>query len=216
MYEDLPLEALVPNRNNPNRISRMFSKKLRHNIEQIGMYETLTVRPHPNKKNQFEVLNGHARLEVLRELHVASAKCDIWEVTDSQSYLFLAILNKLRGSDVPELRMNLLFELLQNNPKEELAAHIPETVSYLMKLEKVAEEPERKEAKAPPERPGVIIMNFYLSKEQHHLVSQAIDDIIEKYGLSDSGEALAKMAEFYLDHNSGGSGMTTKESPAVV
>ena len=216
MYEDLPLEALVPNRINPNRISRMFSKKLRHNIEQMGMYETLTVRPHPNEKNRFEVLNGHARLEVLRELHAPFAKCDIWEVTDSQSYLFLAILNKLRGSDVPELRMNLLFELLQKNPKEELAAHIPETVSYLMKLEKAAEEPEREEAKAPPEKPGVIIMNFYLGKEHHHLVSLAIDDIIEKYGLSDSGEALVKMAEFYFDHKSGGSAMTTQDCSASV
>ena len=70
MYEELPLEALEPNPANPNRISRMFAKKLRHNIEQLGMYETLTVRPHPSTKGKFEVLNGHARLEVLNELGI--------------------------------------------------------------------------------------------------------------------------------------------------
>ena len=66
MYEDLSLDLLVANGQNANRMSRMFAKKLRHNIEQVGLYETLTVRPHPRMKGRFEVLNGHARLEVLR------------------------------------------------------------------------------------------------------------------------------------------------------
>lgn len=198
MYENLPLEVLVPNRNNPNRISRMFSKKLRHNIEQMGMYETITVRPHPHEKGRFEILNGHVRLEVLHKLGIPTAKCDIWEVNDSQSRLFLAILNKLRGAEAPELRMNLLFELLQEIPKEELAAHIPETVSYLNGLEKLTVESKRQQTEATQERLDVIILNFYLGKEQHHLVSIAIDDILQRFGLSDSGEALAKMADIYL------------------
>lgn len=126
MYQKLPLEILVPNPRNANRISRMFAKKLRHNIEQIGMYETLTVRSHPRMKGKFDVLNGHARLEVLRKLNAPDAKCDLWEVTESQARLFLAILNRLRGSDVAELRMNLLFDLLREHSKEELATHIPD------------------------------------------------------------------------------------------
>jgi len=68
MYKNLDLDLLVPHPHNVNKISRRFAKKLRHNIEQIGMYETLTVRPHPRLKGKFEVLNGHARLETLRKL----------------------------------------------------------------------------------------------------------------------------------------------------
>jgi len=206
MYENLPLEVLVPNSQNANRISRMFAKKLRHNIKQTGMYETLTVRPHPRMKGRFEVLNGHARLQVLRELDIPDAKCDIWDVTGPQAHLFLAILNKLRGSDVPELRMNLLFELLHEHPKEELAAHIPETVSYLARLERLPEEAEKEEVEAPPEKPEVIIVNFYLSAEQHHLVSKALDNILQKFALSDSGEALAKMAQLYLGQSKAANG----------
>ena len=37
MYKELPLEALVPSRENPNRMSRMFAQKLRHNIQQVGL-----------------------------------------------------------------------------------------------------------------------------------------------------------------------------------
>ena len=198
MYEDLPLDVLVPSPQNANRMSRMFAKKLRHNIEQVGLYETLTVRPHPSMKGKFEVLNGHVRLEALSELGMHSAKCDVWKVAEPQARLFLAILNKLRGSDVPELRMNLLFELLRQHPKEELAAHIPETVSYLAKLERLPEDAEKEEKKVPPVKPDVIIVNFYLSLEQHNVVSRALDDILQKFDLSDSSEALVRMAQLYL------------------
>lgn len=203
MYEELSLDVLVHNRNAPNRIPRMFFKKLRHNIERIGRYETLTVRPHPEKKGCFEVLNGHARLDALRELGATSAKCDIWEVTDLESRLFLAVLNRLRGSEAPELRMGLLFDLLREIPKQELAAHIPETVSRLKKLqqlETVSEEPGMVVFEKSPAKPGVIIMNFYLKKEQHEVVSTAINDIAKRYTAPDSGAPLAKMAQWYLDH----------------
>lgn len=198
MYEELPIEALVANPHNANRISRMFFKKLRHNIEQLGMYETLTVRPHPSVKGTFEVLNGHARLEALRELGNRSIKCDIWRVDESQTQLFLAILNKLRGSDVPELRMNLLLALLREYSKEQLTAHIPETVSYLTRLERLGEDvPKREDERM--ERPDVIVMHFYLTAEQHHVVSKALDDIVERFALSDSSQALAKLALLYLE-----------------
>ena len=108
MYRKLSLELLVPHPENANRMSRTYAKKLRHGIEQIGRYEIITVRPHPTQDGKFEVLNGHSRLEALRALGIGEARCDIWDVTDSPARLFLAILNKLRGSEVPELRMNLL------------------------------------------------------------------------------------------------------------
>ena len=40
MYEEISIDALVANPMNANRISRMFMKKLRRNIEILGFYET--------------------------------------------------------------------------------------------------------------------------------------------------------------------------------
>lgn len=202
MYERLPLEALVPNRQAPNRMSRMFAKKLRRNIKQVGLYETLTVRPHPLMKGKFELLNGHARLEALRGLGADSAKCEVWQVAEREAQLFLAILNKLKGSDVPELRMKLLLDLLQRYPKEELASRVPETVAYPAKLEGLPAAAETEEQKAPKLKPDVIIVNFYLTSEQHRVVSTALDDILQKFGLSDSAEALVKMAQLYVRDSS--------------
>ena len=198
MYRTLPLELLVPNPDNPNRISRTYAKKLRHNIEELGLYETLTVRPDPHLEGKYEVLDGHARLKVLAEIGSPNAKCDVWEVTDSQAQLFLAVLNKLKGSDVPELRMNLLFSLLQTWSKEELAGLIPETASYLAKLEKLPEELEGKEAEAPSEKTDIVVVDFYLTSSQHEVLSTALRRIAEEYDLPDSSQALVKMAELYL------------------
>ncbi len=177
----------------------MYWKKLHHNMEQLGRYETLTVRPHPNMQGKFEVLNGHARLEALSELNAPSAKCDIWDVTESEARLFMAILNKLRGTDVAELRMNLLFKLLQEHPREDLATHVPETISYLAKLGRLGEEPPEEVMEAAPTRPDVIIMDFYLDPEQRRVVTAALEDITKTFGLPDSSHALAKLAMLYLE-----------------
>lgn len=198
MYEELPLDVLIPNPQNTNRMSRMFAKKLRHNIEQLGLYETITVRPHPSLNDRFEVLNGHARINALRNIGLDSVRCDVWNVDDSRAQLFLAILNKLRGSDVPELRMDLLYKLLEKQPKEDLAAHIPETASYLGKLEKFREQVEKGEEEKPREEIAVVVMNFYLSPENHSIVLKVLNDITKRFNLADSSEALVMMAKIYL------------------
>ena len=193
MYEELPIDVFIPHPKNSNRISKMFSKKLRYNIQQIGLYETITVRPHPSEKYKFEILNGHARLEALRSIGKNTVKCDIWDVNETKAHLFLAILNKLRGSDVPELRMNLLFDLLEQYTVEELVSHVPETSSYLKKLELLPEDIEKGE-KEEEELLDVVIITFYLHSEKHKIVTGVLNKIMEKYNLSDSSEALYKLA----------------------
>lgn len=196
MYQEIPLNALVFNPINSNRISKMYAKKLRHNIEETCHYETLTVRPHPSQQNHFELLNGHARFTALRDLGETSAKCDIWNVDDRQSNLFMAILNKLRGSEVAELRMELLFDLMGKYSIEELSSHIPETKSYLMRLERLPEELEK--APVEKEKADVVVISFYLNHDEHRIVNDAIEDIIKKFQLPDSGKALVQLAKLYL------------------
>jgi ParB-like chromosome segregation protein Spo0J len=199
MYEELPLDAFVPHPQNTNKISKMFLKKLRYNIQQVGLYETITVRKHPTERDKFEILNGHARLDALREIGRKTVKCDIWNVDDTNACLFLAILNRLRGSDVPELRMSLLFDLLKVRTKDELAAHLPETSAYLSKLERLPEDIQE-EIEKTTELSDVVVINFFLSIENHKIVTNALDRITKEFHVSDSSEALVKLAEFYLEN----------------
>ncbi len=196
MYEELPIEVLVENPRRTSRISRIYAKKLTQNIGETRHYEALTVRPSPSGNGRFEILNGHARLEALRSLDISTAKCDIWEITDRETGLFLAVLNKLRGTEVPELRLQLLLGLLKDYSKIDLATLIPETQSHLTRLEQIpAEAQRRRETKA---RPDVVLITFHMDHASHKTVNRALEQLMETHQLPDSSTALVRMAELYL------------------
>ena len=76
---ELDLRALTPcqlraHPLNSNRMSDRLRAKLREQILRFGRYEPLIVRPHPDERDAFEVLNGHHRLLVLRELGYETAR----------------------------------------------------------------------------------------------------------------------------------------------
>lgn len=203
MYAELPIESLSPNPDIPNRISRRYYKRLLLNINKSGLYETLIARPHPQIKGKFEIINGNVRLHVLEELGFHSVKCDIWDVDDNRAKVLWATLNKLRGSDVPELRMKLLFELLDHYSTKGLAARLPETVKYLEQLQNLREGFEKDKEEDIPQKQDVVFLQFYLSPGQHNMVMIAIEDIIGRFKLTDSSQALVKLAEFYLTRDQG-------------
>jgi ParB-like chromosome segregation protein Spo0J len=203
MYETLPLSALVSHPLAANRISRMYAKKLRQSIASGGFYETLIVRPHPIGDNTFEILNGHVRKEILNELGLDEVRCDVWDVDDKQAAHYLAVLNKLRGTEAPELRMQLLFTMLQHYTKEELAACIPETASYLGKLEQLPRFEEDSEIEEPELKDDIVIMHFYVTKEQHKTILRALDMVQKHYNLDNSSEALSMLSSLYLQNIAG-------------
>ena len=199
MYANLPLRSLVPHPNSANRMSRALFKKLRNSIKTLGRYETLTVRVHPTARDNYEVLNGHMRLQALRDLGQASAKCDVWDVSDSDARLYLALLNKLSGSDVPELRLDLILQLIHERNEEEICGLIPENRGQLSRLKSLEENgppPGSQQAKLPL---GTVIADFYLTPQQHKTVTQAVAHICERFHLPDSASGLARLAQLYLD-----------------
>lgn len=146
----------------------------------------------------FEVLNGHVRLRVLNELGIDTIKCDIWDVNEQEALQYLAILNKLRGSESPELRMQLLFKLLTEWSKEKLAELIPETVSYLGKLELLPENTDKIPDSGAGLSEDIVIMHFYVIKEQYVEIMQVFDMLRTQYRLNSSSEALFKLATLFL------------------
>ena len=173
----------------------MFVKKLIQNMALLDRYEPLTVRPHPGKRNKYEILNGHARYAALRAIGAVHARCEVWKINDLETKLFLAACNKLRGAEVPELRMNLLFALLQKHDEKYLFARIPETTSYLGELGNLPGKRMPRDANtASPNHDGVI-MDLYLTHDQHRLITQATLNLCSAYGLPTSAQALALMAE---------------------
>jgi ParB-like chromosome segregation protein Spo0J len=193
----LPLDALEPHPENANRMPDRLLAKLRRHIERTGLYEPLVVRPlHADRGRQaFQIVNGHHRARVLRELGHTRARCDVWDVGDEEARLLLATLNRLEGRDNPSARAALVARLAAERSAEELAALLPEppdAVARLLALSKPPPEPVPPEALAPPLRP----MTFFLTEEQHDLASEALREIGPRVGRA---ERLERLARWYLE-----------------
>src|SRR5690348_11264890 len=91
----LSLDLLAPHPLNANVLPEDLREKLAAHIRATGRYPHLIVRPHPKQEGRFEVLDGHYRLLVLKELGHADARCDVWDANDREAKLLLATLNRL-------------------------------------------------------------------------------------------------------------------------
>ena len=123
---DIPLADLHPHPANANVMDAAVRATLRRNLERERICPPLIVRPLPDLADGYQVLDGHQRLAVLRELGWPTAPCFCWPCDDASALILLATLNRLHGEDVPAQRASLLQELTDHFPLEELATLLPE------------------------------------------------------------------------------------------
>src|SRR6266705_1499678 len=90
----ISLDSLLPHPLNSNVMSPDLQAKLRAHIKRTGRYPFLVVRPHPDLPDKYQVLDGHHRIAVLRDLGHTEVRCDVWQVDDREAKLLLATLNR--------------------------------------------------------------------------------------------------------------------------
>lgn len=90
----LPLDLLLPSRKPPEGLvgSRKY-KQIRSSIEAVGLIEPLTVGAADKATGRHVLLDGHVRLEVLRELGFPDAPCLV--ATDDETYTYNNRINRL-------------------------------------------------------------------------------------------------------------------------
>ena len=134
MIQAIAIKKLVPHPDNPNRQSKINFAKLVRNIERTGMYEPLVVRPHPEKKGFFQLINGHHRCRALEQLGYKQANVIVWDIDDEQTDILLATLNRLGGSDELSKKLVLLKRLSENFKTKELGRLLPQTARQIERL----------------------------------------------------------------------------------
>jgi ParB-like chromosome segregation protein Spo0J len=177
----LAIEHLVPHPLNANVLPEDLREKLAAHIRSTGRYPHLIVRPHPKQEGRFEVLDGHHRLLVLKELGHADARCDVWDVNDREAKLLLATLNRLEGQDLPIRRAQLIHELLGEMNLADLGGLLPETEKQIEELHALLEFPaediaamldaEAEEAEKVLPR----VMAFVVTPDQEEVIEQAVE-----------------------------------------
>src|SRR5512134_514596 len=177
----VPLDDLVAHPLNSNAMPEDLREKLRAHIKRTGRYPFLVVRPHPDEAGKYQVLDGHHRVAILRELGHTEARCDVWEVDDREARLLLATLNRLQGQDVPIRRAELIHELLGEMSAEDLAGLLPETDKQLEELHALLEFPAEEIASLLEEQAEEAekvlprVMTFVVTPEQEQLIEAAVE-----------------------------------------
>jgi len=130
----IPLDKLIPHPDNPNRMGRANFGKLMRHIKRTECYEPLVVRRHPNRQGCFQIINGHHRHAALRKLNHTTAQTVVWDVSDEQTDILLATLNRLSGRDILDRKLVILRRLSAKHPSRELAKLLPQTKGQLERL----------------------------------------------------------------------------------
>jgi hypothetical protein len=180
--------------------------RLRRNIEHAGFYEPLVVRPCAFEPGKYQVMHGHNRLRVLRALGHPRATCVLWDADDEQTRLYLAVMNRLAGSEVPEKRAMLLESLLQHMSVEELVTLLPDrrhALEELMRLSKLEMNDLGRPAGVETEdAPIPVMIRCKLEEAGARCVDLALDLIIEESGGHLSrGRALVELARFFIQQH---------------
>jgi ParB-like chromosome segregation protein Spo0J len=200
--EKIALEKLRPHPDNANVMSAEYLAKLRGHIAQSAMYEPLVVRPHPREPGCYQLINGHHRKMVLEQLEYTEANCLVWKLSDAETLMLLANINRLSGRDDVSKRAALLDKLSRRYEKDRLLKRLPEKAERLAKMLAVNHRPKTIRPEIVAELP--VPMSFFVTTQQKQVVQQALGEVGRQTCGEDPqqkmsrGDLLAIIADVYL------------------
>jgi ParB-like chromosome segregation protein Spo0J len=211
--QTIPLDALIPHPLNSNVLPPEFFEKLQAHIKRTGRYPHVIVRPHPSEPAHYEILDGHHRVSILRELGHSEVRCDCWDVDDREAKLLVGTLNRLEGQDLPLRRAQLIHELLAEWNASDLAGLLPETEAQILDLQSLLTFPAKDiaaqlEAEAAErEKDLPVLLHYVVTPEQAQVIDAAVERASDGVaGRDRKARGLFNLARRYLGEASHGTG----------
>jgi ParB family chromosome partitioning protein len=201
---ELPIEALKEAVWNVNQVDEAMMQRLRVSIRKYGLVQNLVVR---QIANDYEVLSGNHRLRLLHELLIKKVPCVVVDVDDAHARLLAQALNHVHGDDDLGLRAELIREVMQVLPEEEVLAILPDTMDGLKGMANLGQETMAGYLQNWEKAQAVRLRNliFKLTQEQLQSVEVAIDQMLpearRQRGASPNarGTALYLICKSFLD-----------------
>ncbi len=216
----IPVDSLRAHPLNANVLSEDLQAKLKVHITRTGRYPHIIVRPHPDEPSEYQILDGHHRADVLRELGHEQARCDVWDVNDHEAKLLLATLNRLEGQDVPIRRAQLIHELLGEMSTVDLGGLLPETDKQIEELHSLLEFPAEEIADLlaqQAERAEKVlprVMTFVVTPEQEEQIETAVELASDGTpGRDRKAKGLSNLAQQFLEQREVSDGATLEKDP---
>jgi ParB family chromosome partitioning protein len=203
---ELPIDVLKAATWNVNQIDEAMMQRLRCSIERYGLVQNLVVRP---LGDGYEVLSGNQRLKLLREFNVAKVPCVIVNLDDGHARLLAQALNHIHGDDDLGLRAELIREVMQVLPEDEVLSVLPDTLGGLKGMASLGQETVAGYLQNWERARAVRLRNriFKLTEEQLQSVEKAIERVLpearRQQGTSPNtrGTALYLICKTFLEEN---------------
>ena len=122
---NIPVDLLRQPQWNPNQMDGGNLTKLGRSIDRFGLVQNLVVRH--MEDGTYEMLAGNQRLQVLSRSGINEVPCVVVELGDGEARLLCQALNRVHGEDDLGLRAELLRQVLEELPEEEVLAILPDT-----------------------------------------------------------------------------------------
>lgn len=176
---EVSIDALVEVDGRKRTLAPEEFQELRENVRQHGLTTPITVRPLPGGK--YEVVSGHNRVAVFKELGMAKIPAFIRDYSDQDAErgaFYANLLHKSLPDYEKYLGFKRIMELTGKNQSEiaEEAGIAKQTVSSLMLFDQLSPEVRAKVA----EKPGAVGYNFVRElksvKDPVRAISALIDE----------------------------------------
>jgi ParB family chromosome partitioning protein len=202
---DLPIGQIHAAVWNPNQMDKTMHSRLRRSIQRFGLVAPLVVRPIGD--DSYQTIGGAQRLAVLRELGITAVPCVVVEADDANARLLAQALNHIQGQDDLGLQAELIREVLQSLPQEEVLQLLPETAQSLQALSTLGQETLADYSKSWQNAQSARLkhLQFQLTSAQLEIVEEALTQLLPqaKAELGDSpnarGTALYLLCQAYLE-----------------
>lgn len=178
----IAVELLSGNTWNVNRMSPGMMKKLAAYLKREGLVEPIVVRPHPKHGGRYEILGGFHRWSICKDqLGYKTVPCVVVTGLDDRRAKILSInLNSMKGESVPSLLSDLLHDLEQEMPLDDMAMTLPydageivDVLSLMQLPDDFADELEDEAQRMDDEAPTVLTL--VLDKRQAEQWDQAVE-----------------------------------------
>jgi ParB-like chromosome segregation protein Spo0J len=210
----LPVERIRPRPDAADRrMSAARRRSLREQIARSGLYPALIVRPLPRAGDDagggYELIDGHQRLAVLRELGWERARCELWRVEAFAALVLTATMQELAAPPCARLRAERtcrLVDALGEEAARGLLALTPSAMRQRRDLLGRRREGAEAASEAAPARHAVM---FHLDEPDAHALRRAMEGFAGAGGRS---AALMRICRAAMASEAGGAGETTRGS----
>lgn len=174
---------------NPNKMRDREQQALAESISEYGQILELIVRPHPNKPEHYQIIDGAHRFETLGETVFCNV---IYGLSDANAKKLTIIMNETRG-EADKIELAQLLASIEEDMGDDLITALPYTETELDELIRLAavdwdqfdqpgSEESTNESQSSTDTDGWVVFTVKASVPAMDVINQAHDLLKDEKG----------------------------------